>query len=153
MPFEKESNVLAIKIGEKDADERSVRFQETLFVVGKKDLEEKASKKGVYLRRKGEFDPQRFLAGEEMTDVYSFVKRSFGWKEGRYSIQFVIESPHGFKIRGDKYEFTLSAVDVEELETNKQQIERDYRYRFLPKAEGDPEIVWVWRYPDMTPRI
>jgi len=42
-------------------------------------------------------------------------------------------------------------VDNEELEKNRDQVERDYRQRFIPKREDAPGLVWAWRYPELKP--
>lgn len=148
-PFEKELQVLALKISDRDADERLVRFHESSYTKEKQQYDDRAVKKGIHAKRQGQFDAEAFLRSEEMSEVFRFIKRSFPWKEGTYIAKFEIESPQGFSIVGDTYEFYLSAVDVEELEKNKEQVELDHRYRFtVPKPE-DPQVVWAWRYPEL----
>ncbi|HEU4601213.1 MAG TPA: hypothetical protein VFS24_04555 [Steroidobacteraceae bacterium] len=151
MPFQKEANVLALKAKVADVDERFVRFQSVEFLSGKQPVEAKASSRIMYLQRQGkEIDVEALLRCDEMTDLYAYIKRAFPWKQGSYSLSFEIDSPQSFSIVGDAYNFSLTQVDVEELEKNTAQVERDYRERFIPRKEGEPALVWVWRYPKLV---
>lgn len=148
MPFQKESNVLAVKAKTTDVDERFVRFQSLEFLSGKQTIEGKASSRVMYLQRQAtEIDKESFLRGDEMTDLYAYIARSFPWKVGAYTVTFEVESPQSFTVVGHIYRFILDTVDIEELEKNKGQIERDYRERFIPKKDDEPALIWVWRYP------
>jgi hypothetical protein len=148
MPFQRESNVLALKAKVADVDERFVRFQSVEFLSGKEPIEAKAGSRIMYLQRQGkEPDIESFLQSDEMTDLYAYIKRAFDWKQGAYSLQFEVDSPQSFRITTDVYEFSLTQVDVEELEKNTAQVERDYREKFIPKKEEEPALVWMWRYP------
>lgn len=155
MPFQKESNVLALKAKVADVDERFVRFQSQEFLNGKQPLEAKASSRLMYVQRQGnEIDYEAFLRTDEMTDLYAYIKRSFSWKQGHYTLTFEIDSPQSFRIVGESYAFSLSAVDIEEIEKNLAQVEPSYRDAVMPKKEdeGEPKIVWTWRYPRLVPR-
>jgi len=149
VPFEKESGVLAIKILEKDIEERFIRFQEVSFINSKFEIEQKALKKLAYLKQKGEVGYANFLNGEEMSELYSFIKQSNVWKQGRYTVTFELSSPEQFKVVNNVYEFNLSPVDIEALEDNKKLIEAAYHNDYIPAAEGEtrPELPWKWRYP------
>ncbi|MGH8373126.1 MAG: hypothetical protein ACRETO_10385 [Gammaproteobacteria bacterium] len=151
MPFERESSVLAIKAKTSDVEERFVRFQDADFLDGKQDLDNKVASKIMYLKRqKNEVDLKALLKSDEMTDLYNFVKRSFSWKEGSYHIEFNIESPQEYDLIGNSYSFLLNQIDIEELEKNHELIELDYRYRVIPRSEGEPELAWAWRNPKLT---
>jgi hypothetical protein len=149
VPFEKESSVLAIKVLEQNIDERFIRFQETSFINSKFSLEQLALKKLAFLRQRGEVDYVTFLNGEEMSELYRFIKQSSAWKQGRYTVTFELSSPKRFKVVNNKYEFHLSPVDIEELEGNKNLIEMAYLHEYVPPAAGEirPTAPWMWRYP------
>ena len=153
MPFQKESNVLALKAKVADVDERFVRFQSLEFLSGKQSIDTNAASRLMYLQRQGsEVNNDSFLQCDEMTDLYAYIKRSFSWEQGAYTLTFEIDSPQSFRVVGDVYTFTLGAVDIEELEKNTAQLERDYRERFIPRKEDEPALVWVWRYPVLQAR-
>lgn len=151
VPIEKELNVLAMKLVERDIEERFVRFQESAFLQGKAIIEKRASKKLTYLKQQGVLDRDTFLKSEEMADVYSCVRQGFSWKAGNYTVRFVLESPERFEVSDDRYEFSLTPIDIEHLEENKKSIERSYANEINPPNGGEkPEpLTWNWSYPDM----
>ena len=151
VPFEKELNVLAMKLVERDIEERFVRFQESAFLESKSTAEKRATKRLAYLKQQGALDIEAFLKCEEMSDVYSCIKQGFSWKAGNYKIRIVLESPENFLVSDDRYEFSLSLVDIEHLEANKASIQLAY-VRELNAVNGGEKgsaIVWNWSYPNM----
>lgn len=151
VPIEKELNVLAMKLVERDIEERFVRFQEAAFLQSKALAEGRAAKKLAYLKQQGAFDRATFLRSEEMSDVYSCVRQGFSWKPGNYRMRFLLESPEKFEVSDDCYEFSLTALAIENLEGNKKHIEQAYANEIdPPKSEVKPEpITWNWTYPAM----
>lgn len=147
MPFEKEQSVLAIKINEKEIEERFIQCRETSFIASKQEYVSKAIKKMAYLKAEGKYDPQAFLREQEMTELYSFNKQEFIWKQGKYVVTIEIQSPEKFEIVDNKREFMLSHLDIEELEKNKDLIEQSYQQIVLGPPDRDKEVVWQWRYP------
>jgi len=153
VPFEKESGVLAIKVLQQNIEERFIRFQEISFINSKFALEQAALKKLAYLRQHGEVDYSAFLRGEEMSELYRYIRQSTVWKQGRYTVSFELSSPERFNVVNNEYEFHLSPVDAEALEGNKNFIETAYVQDYVPAAVGEtrPAIPWVWRYPPLKP--
>ena len=149
IPFEKELSVLAIKLSPKDIEERSIRFQDSKYHEEKGEFEAKAVKKLNYLQSIGQANIVDFLKCEEMSDLKSYITRSFGWKPGVYTLVFELESPEAFSITNNSYRFALSAIDVENLEKNRLVVDRFFESQLLPVEEGKQQepIVWNWRYP------
>ncbi len=147
MPYEKENSVLAIKLNQKEIEERTIQCQETAFINEKSEYEFKALKKLVYLNNQPSFNNDVFLRSQEMVDLYNYIKRSFSWKAGNYEVVVELESPDDFELVDHKFIFFLTPLDIEELEKNKGQIEVEYG----KKAEaGDDEKIraaWNWRNP------
>ena len=151
IPFQQDSNVLAMKAKVVDVDERLIRFQSVEFLSGKQPIDAKASSRIMYLQRQGgEVNIESFLKSDEMSDLYTYVKRSFPWKQGTYSLTFEIDSPQSFRVDGHFfYSFVLDAVDIEQLEKNIALIERGYTEELIPRKEDEPELIWLWRYPQL----
>lgn len=151
VPFEKELNVLAMKLVERDIEERFIRFQELAFLNAKSKVEKRATKKIAYLKQQGTLDMATFLKSEEMADVFLCVKQAFSWKAGNYKLRFEIESPESFSVSDDKYEFSLTPVDIEHLQQNIGTIEESYARELTSSREEDKPspIVWNWSYPDL----
>jgi hypothetical protein len=151
VPFEKESNVLAMKVSQKDVEERFVRFQNLEFLQGKAEREAVSLKNMTYLQQTNAFDPLTFVHSLEMTDVYSYIRQAFSWKPGTYRLKAVLESPDDFSVLDDKYSFALSPLQVQTLSGNLQYIEKYYLGEIVPLKEGEKleQIPWKWVYPEM----
>ena len=146
MPYEKEQSVLAIKLNQKEIEERHIQCQETAYINGKFEYESKALKRLVYLKDKENFDQDEFVKSQEMSDLFNYIKHSFPWKSGRYEAIIEIESPEKFVLIDNRYEFVLTPVDIEELDKNRLQINKE----FQKPDETNPEKnkpVWNWRNP------
>ncbi|MEW7987799.1 MAG: hypothetical protein ACH255_16920 [Candidatus Thiodiazotropha sp.] len=85
-----------------------------------------------------------------MLEFIDFVKQAFSWKAGKYKVRIVIESPDTFVIKDNECEFSLTAVDVDFLEKNKELIKLDYKNQLVPQKEEDFEKAnWNWRNPEL----
>lgn len=149
MPFEKEQSVLAIKLNQKDVEERFIRCQETSFISSKQEYEVKAVKKIAYLQAEDKYDVDTFLREQEMTDLYSFNKHAFSWKEGKYSMVIEVQSPEKFKLFDNRREFLLTHLDIEALSKNRDFLEADYRRILAGLNEDEETVSWQWRSPTL----
>jgi hypothetical protein len=149
IPFEKEQSVLAIKLNEKEVEERFIRFQEDEFRSQKENYEAKTSKKIAYLQEKGSLNYDEFLNCEEMNDLYSFIKQWFNWEKGKYYVKYHIESPDKFILKDYSYNFELTAIDIDALEKNKDLIEFAYEDLLKMNVQGysPKEPFFNWRNP------
>lgn len=150
IPYEKENSVLAIKLNQREVEERIIQCQEVSFMIGKRDIEDKALKRLSFDREQENYDPKVFLKCQESIDVYNYIKHAFSWKSGKYKVVFELESPEKFNIVDNEYEFTLMPMDIEELEKNKESIEQDYLNSFIKQEDPDyKEVRWNWRNPSI----
>lgn len=151
MPFEKELNVLAMKVPVKDVEERLIRFQNQDFLKHKADLEAISLKKMAYLRESNTFIAEQFLRCQEMSELYSYNRQSFSWKSGVYQLKFIIESPDSFTLLDNEYTFSLAPLNIQEISKNLNHIEQYYANEVLPLKEGEEikKISWNWVYPEM----
>lgn len=153
IPYEKENSVLAIKLNQREVEERIIQCQEISFIAGKKDIEDKAIKRLSYDREQDGYDSLEFLKSQESIDVYSYIKHAFTWKAGKYKVVFELESPEEFNLAGNEYEFTLMPIDIEELERNKKFIEQDYINAFVMDTHpAHKSVHWNWRNPSLHKR-
>jgi len=151
VPFEKELNVLAMKISQKDVEERFIRFQSLDFLERKAELDAVAIKTLAHMRQAQPFDADAFLKSQEMSDVYTHVRQSFSWKPGGYRLQVLLESPDAFVVVDDEYAFNLSSLDSQSVADNLQHVEQYFANDVLPQQPGAPvtQIPWKWVYPEM----
>lgn len=150
MPFEKEQSVLAIKLNQKDIEERFIRCQEVSFISTKSEYEAKAVRKISYLQSEEKYNPSEFLREQEMKEIYSFIKHSFPWKQGVYIATIEIKSPEKFTIIENSRKFILSHLDIELLSKNKEFIEREYKRVMLGELEQEETFSWNWCNPILT---
>lgn len=150
IPYEKENSVLAIKLNQKEVEERIIQCQEISFIAGKRSIEDKALKRFSFDREQEGYDPLKFLKCQESIDVYNYIKHAFSWKAGKYKVVFELESPEAFNIVDNEYEFALMPMDIEELEKNKESIEQDYINSFvLNDNPAYKQVYWKWRNPSI----
>jgi hypothetical protein len=147
MPFEKEQSVLAIKLNQKDIEERFVRFQDPAFLATQREYAAKAAKKMSYLKAEEKYEPESFLREPEMTELYSFNKHAFAWKSGKYTVSIEMQSPEHFDLVDNVREFNLTPLDVEKMEKNKDLLELDYK-RIITGSEE--KFAWQWCNPTLV---
>ena len=148
--WEKEHSVLAIKLNEKIIEDRFVRFQDEEYIFNKEELEAKLVKKLSYMRDDNNIDVDLLVKSAEMKDLEAYIKHSMFWKQGNYNLEFLIESNHSFKIINNKFNFTLSILDIDAFEKNKELIEKAYINIFKLAADSEYKflkIFWNWKYP------
>ena len=151
VPFEKELNVLAMKVSQKDVEERFIRFQSLEFLERKAALDAISLKRLAHLRQTEPFDAQAFLKCEEMADVYAHIRQSFSWKPGSYRLQVLLESPDAFLVVDNEYAFNLSPLQVQNLTDNLLYVEQFFANEVVPRKADEQltQIPWRWVYPDM----
>jgi len=149
MPNEKAHSVLAIKLNQQNIEERNIQCQELGFNTAKKEFEAKAVKKMNYLKELNEFNNEDFIKSQEMSELYSFIKQSFSWKTGQYEVEISVSSPEPFDIKNNKFKLSLSNLDIECLEKNKNKNEIDKSFETL-KEDKSNKVVWNWRNPQIT---
>jgi hypothetical protein len=149
MPYEKEHSVLAIKLNQKDIEERFVRFQDPKFIASQSVYLDKASKKMTYLQGEDRYEAASFLREPEMIDLYNFNKHAFSWKTGRYTAKIEIHSQDQFKIADNVFEFSLNPLDLERLQSNKNLVESAYRQTLVPLNESESAVTWRWVNPSL----
>jgi len=149
IPWEKESSVLAIKLTEKEIEERLIRFQEDDYHAKKGNYESHIAKKMTYLKKNGEYAPDKILKSEEMKDLSTFINQWFNWKQGQYTLTFQMESPQKFDLENNVYEFSLNPLNIELLESNKDLIPLSYEDLFKSGIQGyQPQVTtWNWVNP------
>jgi len=149
-PMEKKQSVLAIKLNQKDIEERFIRFQDNSFLENKDSLQIKLIKKISYLQKSEKMS--ELTSSDEFLDLISFVNHSFIWKAGKYTLEFIIESPEKFILKDYKYSFELTPIDIDTLDKNKKCIEDVVEE--VGKVIENPEykvedIPYNWVYPSI----
>ncbi|MBU0519714.1 hypothetical protein KJ564_12360 [bacterium] len=149
IPWEKEISVLAIKLTEKEVEERHIRFNEDEFYTNKEKYESKVTKKLTYLKNKGEYNVQDFLKSEEITDLISFLRQWFNWKQGDYTVTFEVDSPEKFILMDNKYSFSINPIQIDLLQGNLEPLLKQFEDELNLGIEGytPHKVHYNWVYP------
>ncbi|WED27189.1 hypothetical protein L3V77_02840 [Vibrio sp. DW001] len=148
IPYERETTVLAIKLNQKEIDERFIQCREPSFLDNKIAKEDVFVKKFAFEKDKEGFDIMNLLQGQEAKDVYGYIKQAFSWKTGKYKVIVELGSQEAIDLIDNEYEFSLTPIDIDEMEKNKQCIEQEYINLLVPKEhEARKDVVWNWRHP------
>lgn len=150
LPYQKENSILAMKLNEKDIEERFIQFQDPSFQTSRFKKEEALSKNIAYLREQGKYDPEEFIGNEDMDELYKYIEQEFSWKAGKYTVTIELTSPDKFVLVDNVHEFILTPLDVTELEKNKGGIRLDYKNMLVPQNPDDIENAnWNWSNPNL----
>lgn len=152
VPYDKELNVLAMKVAQKDIEERFIRFQSLNFLQEKAKLDSIALRRLSYLNQTKTLDQAAFLQSQEMTDLYFHIRQSFSWKPGTYRVTVTLDSPDPFSILDDVYSFSLTPLQVQDVASNLELLNHYYANETFPRSpeQKKPEDVpWRWVYPEM----
>ncbi len=150
LPYEKDQSVLAMTLNQKDIEERFIQFQETSFIEAKYARENKALENIAYLNSQDKYDPKELMKSQEVQELVKYIQQSFYWQVGTYEVTIQVESPEPFDIKGNKYKFSLTPLDIENLEKNKDFIERDYKNIIVPQSDEEfKKVEWKWKNPPL----
>ena len=150
VPAEKESEILALKVKTTEIEERLVRLQEISYINKRAELEQNTAKRIIYLKENENFSEDTIFASDEMKELISFIKHSQFWKSGNYKVKFTIESPESFSLLDNEYKFTLSPVDIDQLNKNKEMIEVYYRESFRNTKLEESDLHFNWINPNLV---
>lgn len=149
-PMEREQSVLAIKLNQKDIEERFIRFQDGNYLLKKHEYEQSIFRKTSNLQKSDSLNFESVVKLEEYQNMLTYIKQSYNWKPGKYKLSFLLESPDKITVLDNEYSFELNNMDIESLEKNKEFIKKSYEqiYKILTKSEEKEEdIFWNWVYP------
>jgi len=91
----------------------------------------------------------QLLKSKELSDFLDFVKKSFYWKQGKYTIILYASEKSLKKPHVENFEFTLTKSDSERLERNiefiQQEIKNQIEYEGIPyeKWPTKPNFNWI----------
>lgn len=137
---------IAIKVGTASLVEKFVRFQEPRYHEATRPQLQALAAHFKYLKRSDPNFVANTLASKEFYNLAETRKNSFWWKPGRYEVRFVLSSSKKLKLSEEKYEFDLTALDVEQLKQNIDMLEKEIGNVVrsnLPNFLAEP-IDWNW---------
>jgi hypothetical protein len=101
---------------------------------------------------KTEQDIDTLTLRPEFLAIEKLIHSEFIWVAGKYTVVFNFQSPSRFRYKKNKYTFSLSQDDVDELRKNMNNIKLDITENAKSVALQDykaKEIPWIWRFPEL----
>ena len=151
VPFEKDQNAIAIKIGAGELEERFIRFQSIAFLEEIKPLFSRGADRLNIMRKKGTDNYDEFLSSDEIIKLKEVMEHSFCWKPGHYKCSIISESTKPFKVKDNKFSFTLQVVDIEKLKFNTDLIHQDIENKVRASQPDFKQIPVPWQW--VNPKI
>lgn len=152
MPIKTDQNAIAIKIGAAELVERFIRFQEIALLEKLEGLVSKAEDRLNMMQKECPDYHDKFLSSDEIVKLIEANKHAFCWKEGHYECTIISKSSHPFKVKDNKFSFTLSVANVDKLEMNSDSIRLDIE-DVIKGNRSDfnlNNVIWQWVNPRLT---
>ncbi len=151
--IEKDESGVAIKVRPDVLVDKFFRFQDPSFAALTKTQVEEVLAHHAYLLEKSENVFQGLMRSDKLHALLSTYKSNFCWRPGRYSAVFRCDSINAKILQNPtKFNFTLSAHDIEQLRGNFNVFEPYFEWHTFKGKEGQLKLepVFQWIYPSMS---
>lgn len=151
-PMENDQVALAIKVSDCDVEDGFFRFQDASFNRDKDLLYKKFVERKSKIKSRNIEYQQELLSSDELYQLDEHLRHAMFWKTGKYFAELKVETLSFVNINGNKFEFLLSAYDIEQLNNNKDEFKKVKHNEIYAKTEGyeSLEQFWNWVYPAVT---
>lgn len=155
----KEHLTIALRLSQHMLTERHVRFQDPSFhrIVAESSVPLTAHLH--FLRTNNRI--HEAPASQQFHDFVQAISNHFWWIVGTYDVEFYFRSPHRAKLKKRKWQFSLTQLDLDRLQGNRELIAEDLERTIVgPQAGEEPQdgeepqegaepqpIGWQWVNP------
>jgi hypothetical protein len=143
----RDESPIALKIGTQSLVEKLVRFQEPKYHDADRQPTINLVAHFNFLKQSGDTDyVAKVLGSKEAHELVDTREKSFWWKVGQYSVQFVLSSPKKIALANERFEFEITTLDLDYLRQNIKNIEVDLRNVInsnLTEPTTEP-LNWSW---------
>lgn len=127
------------------------RFRETKFVESSNSVLDKLAEQLTYMQKA---DPDKFhegfLQSKPVSDYLKFMRESFWWKAGNYTVTFNVRSPSKIKLISHSFQFHLSQDNIDSINNNVDEIKNALHYAINKPINPNlpsPTDPWIWLNP------
>lgn len=151
--YSKLQPAIALKVWVMGLVEKKIMFRDYAYEKNSYDLFYKLIEKQNHLKKvdKTNFKDQ-LLKSTELSDLLDFIKKSFYWKQGKYTITLCVYEKSLKKPHVENFEFILTKNDSERLEKNiefiQQEIKNGIEYEGIPYEKWPPKPNFNWINPN-----
>jgi hypothetical protein len=149
---EKDQPAIALKLTTVSLVEKFVRFQDLTHQETQRRLHNDLIAKWAFLKDKDTNYQDQLLKSNELQKLLELFERDFGWKPGRYTVEFRARSPQKFTMQPNRFAFELMPHDVSALHDNLGTVKKEYENLIRAGSVGyEPNpINWTWRNPSVA---
>ena len=148
--YSKLQPAIALKVWVMGLIEKKILFRDYTYEKNSYDLFYKLVEKQNHLKKVDKTNyKNQLLKSKELSDFLDFVKKSFYWKQGKYTITLYAYEKSLKKPHVENFEFTLTKNDSERLDKNiefiQQVIKVQIEYDEVPyeKWPSPPNFNWI----------
>lgn len=152
--IQRDMQPIFLKLNTSTSTDRLIRFQVQNFIEENNKRIEQLSTLEIQLKKKAAASPcdyqSEFFSNTLYLDYLNFIKKSFWWRAGEYTVNFYVKSPVNISQEKKIFKFTLDQSQVNSLNENIETVDltfRNYIYRDAPKKYD--EVRWNWLYPTL----
>ena len=152
--MKRSQSAIAIKIGTVGLIERKIYFQDISFKEKQSALFELLNGRDKILSETDRDNyPDNIFKSKEYNDMHVFIKSSFYWKEGRYTINISVNEASLAKPHRESFEFVLTNLNIISLDKNIIVAQMALKETFLirtGKIQNLSPVFWNWAYPNIN---
>lgn len=151
--YSKLQPAIALKVWVMGLVEKKILFRDYTYEKNSHDLSYKLTEKQNRLKK---VDTTKYkdqlLESKELSDFLDFAKKSFYWRQGKYTITLYAHEKSLKKLHVENFEFTLIKNDSERLEKNIEFIQQEIKYSIeydgVPYEKWPPKPNFNWIFPN-----
>lgn len=147
--FRKSQKAIALKLSTLGLTEKKIFFRDISFRQKYAPIVSALVDKGLYLDKiEGDQATEKVIKTKEFLDTLDFIKKSFDWKEGKYTVVLYVYETSLKKPHIEHYGFMLSKSQTEFLEKNIGITQEHLKDIALGKdLKKEPKRFWHWVNP------
>ncbi len=152
MPMEKDQRALAMKVGDTEVEEKSIRFQDPVFNAAKMAAVAKVIERINHLSRRTPTYHDELLASDEAAALMEHFSHGCWWKAGKYKAKIAHKTMQKCTTKGSEFELSISTIDIEKLNKNKDIFKSEFENEVKLGLDGftPAPVNWAWLNPSLV---
>lgn len=151
--YSKLQPAIALKVWVMGLVEKKILFRDYTYEKNLSELFYKLVEQQNHLKKVDEaHHKDKLLKSKELSESLDFVKKSFYWKQGKYTITLYVYEKSLKNPHVENFEFALTKNDSERLEKNIEFIQQEFKtqiqYEGIPYDKWPPKPNFNWINPN-----
>lgn len=145
----KNQPAIALKVPTIALAEKKIGFQDLEFQTNFKLHVNKLAELQSFLKKKNSSPVENLFVSKEFSDFVEFFKNQMYWKVGVYNLSVYIREVMLRHPYVERFCFTISNNEIERLQENCLELEKDVKMNLGVSAEESEHPKWNWVYPQV----